>query len=338
MSLTCTVRSLLSFFCTAVLSVTSFAQDSTKASAEPLTNAGVIKAPEPGKDPYTFHYPYNKRAVRAVAITNVAGYSTAMIGLYAAWYKGYPQSHFHFFNDNAEWLQVDKIGHAYSAYAESRASMELWRLTGISRRKRILLGGLSGAVYQTTIETLDGFSSEWGWSWGDFAANVFGSGLLISQEFAWDDQRVQFKWSFHRKKYADPELNQRSDAIFGKSDPERFLKDYNGQTYWLSANLRSFFPKSRIPRWFQLDLGTGAEGLFGARSNISTPKDGPITFARPDIPRYRQWYLAPDIDFTKIRTRKKGIRMALNILSIVKFPTPSVEYSRKGFSFNWFHF
>lgn len=316
----------------------SNAQDSTKASAEPPTYSGLIKPLGTEKNPYTFYYPYNKKAVRAVAVTNVAGYSTAMIGLYAAWYKDYPQTHFHFFNDNAEWLQIDKVGHAYSAYAESRASMELWRLTGISRNKRIWLGGLSGAFYQTTIETLDGFSSEWGWSWGDFAANVLGSGLLISQEFGWDEQRIQFKWSFHRKKYSDPELNERSDEIFGKSDPERFLKDYNGQTYWLSANIRSFFPKSRVPRWLQLSLGTGVEGLFGARSNIGTAKDGPLVFARPDIPRYRQWYIAPDIDLTKIRTRKKGIRMMLNILSIVKVPAPSLEYSKKGFRFNPVHF
>ncbi len=78
---------------------------------------------------------FNKKRVKAVAISNVALYSAGMVGLYAAWYKDYPQSKFHFFNDNSEWLQIDKIGHAYSAYAESKASMELWRWTGISKKK-----------------------------------------------------------------------------------------------------------------------------------------------------------------------------------------------------------
>lgn len=273
-----------------------------------------------------------------MAVVNIAGYSAAMIGLNEAWYKDYPRSKFHVFNDGAEWLQMDKIGHAYSAYAESRASMEFWRWTGISRKKRILLGGFSGAFYQTAIETLDGFSSEWGWSWGDFAANFTGSGMLVAQEFAWDEQRIQFKWSFHKKTYKDPQLNSRSREVFGKGKPERYLKDYNGQTYWLSTNIRSFFPKSRVPRWLQLSVGTGAEGLFGARKNYATDKNGSVTFSRPDIQRYRQWYLAPDIDLTKIKTRKKGIKMALNILSIVKFPTPSLEYSKTGLRFNWLHF
>ena len=71
-------------------------------------------------------------------------------------------SHPHYF---PEWKQVDKVGHFYSAYIESRASMELWRWTGIDRKKRIWIGGMSGAFYQTVIEILDGFSAGWGWSW-----------------------------------------------------------------------------------------------------------------------------------------------------------------------------
>ena len=284
------------------------------------------------------NYPYNKKRVKAVAISNVALYSVGMVGLYSTWYKDYPQSKFHFFNDNDEWLQIDKIGHAYSAYAESKASMELWRWTGISRNKRILIGGFSGAAYQTVIETLDGFSAEWGWSWGDFAANVAGSGLLVSQEFAWDEQRIQFKFSFHKKNYIDKSLNTRSNEIFGGSEPQRFLKDYNGQTYWLSTTLKPFFPHSKLPAWLQISIGTGAEGLFGARENLDRDKLGNIVFLRQDVDRYRQWYFAPDIDLSKIKTKKKGVKLALNILNIFKFPTPSLEYSKKGIKFNFLHF
>ncbi len=283
-------------------------------------------------------YPFNKKRVKGVVVANVMLYSGGMVGLYCTWYKDYPQSKFHFFNDNAEWLQIDKIGHAYSAYAESKASMELWRWTGISRNKRILIGGFSGAAYQTVIETLDGFSSEWGWSWGDFAANVAGSSLLVAQEFAWDEQRIQLKFSFHKKRYADESLNERSNKIFAGSEPERFLKDYNGQTYWLSTTLKPFFPHSKIPEWLQLSVGTGAEGLFGARDNFGRDKLGNINFSRPDVDRYRQWYFAPDIDLSKIKTKKKGIKLVLNILNIFKFPTPSLEYSKKGIKFNFLHF
>ena len=128
-----------------------------------------------------FPLPLNKRKKRIwlVAGANVVGYGSTMIALSSAWYSQYEKSRFHTFNDFPEWKQMDKIGHLYSAYIESRASMELWRWTGIERKKRIWLGGMSGAVYQTVIEVLDGFSSGWGWSWGDFGANILRSESVV---------------------------------------------------------------------------------------------------------------------------------------------------------------
>lgn len=313
-SLTCTFAALLGFFLSVLPVQQSLAQDSARS----ITASSNYQSRKPSNAQIN-------RRIKIIAATNIVGYSGAMVGLYSAWYKNYPQSNFHTFNDIAEWQQIDKIGHMYSAYAESKASMELWRWTGISRKKRIWLGGMSGAFYQTVIEVLDGFSSEWGWSWGDFGANVFGSGLLVAQELAWDEQRIQLKFSFHRKSYTDPTLNKQSDRIFGSSTAERFLKDYNGQTYWLSANLHSFLPHSRIPRWLNIAIGTGAEGMFGANENVGKDANGNIIFNRPDIKRYRQWYLAPDIDLSRIKTRHKGLRVALNILNIVKFPMPALE-------------
>ena len=48
---------------------------------------------------------------------------------------------------------------------------------------------------------------------------------------------------------------------------ERMLKDYNGQTYWLSANLKSFFQGSNIPAWLNVAVGYGADGMFGGFEN-----------------------------------------------------------------------
>jgi hypothetical protein len=279
-----------------------------------------------------------KKRTQLIGGTNVIVYGTAMIGLYSAWYKNYPQSKLHTFNDIGEWNQMDKYGHMYSAYAESKVSMELWRWTGIDRKKRIWLGGMSGAMYQTVIEVLDGFSAEWGWSWGDFAANIAGSGLLISQELAWDEQRIQMKWSFHRKKYEDQSLDERSDALFGKSNLERFLKDYNGQTYWLSVSPKSFFPHSNYPAWLQISVGVGAEGLFGGHKNIAFDENGNVNFDRRDVSRRRQWFIAPDIDLTKIKTNKRGVKLAFQILNVFKFPTPSFGYSGGKLNWNWIHF
>ncbi len=279
-----------------------------------------------------------KRRVRIVAAINIVGYSAAMVGLYAAWYSKYEKTGFHTFNDWKEWLQTDKVGHMYSAYAESAVSMELWRWTGISRKKRIWLGGMSGAVYQTVIEVLDGFSEGWGWSWADFGANILGSGMLVAQELAWDEQRIKLKFSVHRKTYDDPELNKRSDELFGTSSIERYLKDYNGQTYWASISPRSFFKESNWPAWLSVAIGYGSEGLFGGTENIATDDDGNVTFYRPDVKRYRQWFLSPDIDLSRIKTKKKGVKIALTLLNMFKFPAPSLEFSNGKFKVNAIHF
>ena len=283
-------------------------------------------------------YPYNKKRIHLVTAANIIGYGGTTIGFNSAWYSQYPRSKFHFFNDNAEWLQVDKAGHIYGAYIESFASYEMWRWSGLPRKQRIWAGGLSGVAYQSIIEILDGFSSEYGFSWGDFSANILGSGLFTAQEFAWDDQRIKMKFSFHKKDYGAADLNARANVIFGKSETERFLKDYNASTDWVSINIKSFFPKTKLPGWFAVAVGYGAEGMFGARSNIAKDKNGNIIFDRSDIKRYRQWFLAPDVDLTKIKTKKKAVKIILGVLNSFKFPAPSLEFSNGSFKGHWIYF
>ncbi|MEP6628587.1 MAG: DUF2279 domain-containing protein, partial [Ginsengibacter sp.] len=228
------------------------------------------------------NYPYNKKRVRLVTAANIVGYGGTLVGLNAIWYAKYPRSGFHFFNDDAEWQQMDKVGHVYSAFLESKATMEMWRWAGLPRKQRIWIGGLSGVAYQSIIEVLDGFSSEYGFSPGDFVANIIGSASFISQELAWDEQKISIKFSFHRKNYGAPDLDARADNLYGKSELERFIKDYNGQSYWVSANIQSFFPETKLPRWLNVSVGYGAEGMFGGTQNIGRDKNGNITFDRTD--------------------------------------------------------
>ena len=327
----CTFKSFFSFLLLAACSFSIKAQDSVNIS----TQDSVV----PHLSQEKFLTPQQVRSrVRLVTVANVAGYAGILTALNSAWYTKFKRTPFHTFNDNKEWLQIDKVGHMYGAYIESRSSMELWRWTGVSRKKRIWYGGLSGAVYQTVIEVLDGFSEAWGWSWGDFGANMLGSATLISQELAWNDQRIKLKFSFHNVDYGEPELNKRAEKIYGKSFAERFIKDYNAQTIWASANIKSFLPKSNLPPWLSVAVGYGAEGLMGARSNIAKDENGTIIFDRSDIRRYRQWYLSPDIDFTKIKTNKKGLKFAFFILSAFKFPAPSLEFSKGRFKVHAVHF
>ncbi|HKC35218.1 MAG TPA: DUF2279 domain-containing protein [Chitinophagaceae bacterium] len=283
----------------------------------------------------------NKSKTGRIALVtglNVAGYGTSLIIFNNTWYKDYPKTSFHTFNDNGEWLQMDKVGHTWAAYNAGRASAAMWRWSGVSAKKATWIGGLSSTVYLTVIEVLDAHSAKWGWSWGDMAANLFGSGLFISQQLGWEEQRIQFKFSFHRKNYSDPMLNKRSDDLFGDSWAERMLKDYNGQTYWLSTNLKSFFPGSNLPPWLNVAIGYGADGMFGGFENKWTDGDPGSPIDRTDIKRYRQWFLAPDINFSKIKTNKKGLKVLFDVLDAFKFPAPSLELSNGKVKVNAIHF
>lgn len=276
-------------------------------------------------------YTPNKKRLWTATGLHLGIYGGTLLLLNEAWYKGYPKTDFQTFDDSREWLQVDKVGHAWSAYQLSRVSMASWQWAGLSPNKSAWIGGLSGFAFQTVIEMLDAHSAEWGWSWSDIAANAFGSGLLIAQQQAWGDQRIGFKFSFHRVNYHEPDLQRRADQLFGSSLAERMLKDYNGQTYWLSANLQSFFKQSKIPRWLNVAVGYGATGMFGGFTNKWTDKTTGIQYDRTDIPRVREWYLSPDIDFTRIKTNKKWVRSLLFCLNAFKLPAPALAFSNGRF-------
>ena len=264
-----------------------------------------------------------------VAGANATAFAGSLILLNEAWYKDQDRSHFHFFNDSGEWLQVDKAGHGWSAYNAARASGALWNWAGLSRRKAAWAGALTSFTYMTGIELLDGFAEKWGWSWSDMGANTLGTGLYLWQELGWQEQRIQYKFSFHQNAYREPELRTRVDNLYGTGWSERMLKDYNAQTYWFSVNLHSFFPDSKIPAWLNLAAGYGASGMYGGYEN-QWINEAQQTVDRRDIRRLRQFYLSPDIDFTKIPTRSRFLKSAFSVLNAFKFPAPALMLNSAG--------
>ena len=285
-----------------------------------LTDTSTVNKHRQSSTP---NFPRRKLIIAGV---HTAAYTGTLVLLSQAWYKDYPRTSFHTFNDAKEWLQVDKAGHAWTAYNIAKYSRETWQWAGFTPKQAVVLGGISSFGYQTILEVLDAHSAEWGWSWTDIAANTVGAGLYSLQELSWQEQRVQFKFSSFPVHYSGA-LNERADALFGKSFQERLLKDYNGQTYWLSFNLKSFAKASHLPAWLNLAVGYGAQGLYGGFENRAFDKNGAVTFDRRDIARQRQWYLSPDIDFTKIKTNKRLVRTTLSLLNMLKLPAPALELS-----------
>lgn len=311
------------FYILFFLPASLIAQDSSHQLNNPDTLSTVVRD---GKYHITSPTTINNKRFYLITGIHASYYGGSLLLLGQAWYKDFPKTSFHTFNDSKEWLQVDKVGHGFTAYNFSKYSKGMWEWTGLSHEKATWIGGLSSIGYLTLLETFDAYSAKWGWSWTDIGANVAGTGMYVAQELLWKEQRVQFKFSAHRKQY-DPSLINRANELYGKSLPERLLKDYNGQTYWLSMNMSSFAKESGLPPWFNISVGYGAEGLLGGFENIGFDKSGNMVFNRPDIRRERQWYLSPDIDFTKIKTNKKLVRTMFSVLNMLKMPAPALELS-----------
>jgi uncharacterized protein YfiM (DUF2279 family) len=243
--------------------------------------------------------------------------SAALVGLHQIWYADYEKSSFQFKNDNNDWLQMDKAGHVFSAYHLGRMSAEMLNWSGVSKKDQLIYGAGYGFVFLTAVEMFDAHSAEWGFSWGDVAANATGSALYVSQELLWNEQRIIPKFSFHTTKYADlrPEL-------LGKSVSEQILKDYNGQTYWLSANIYSFSRTTKIPKWLNVAFGYGADGMVSSHSNASN-----VLF---NFERKRQFYLSLDVDLSKIETKSHFLKTVFSLFNTIKIPAPTFEINGSG--------
>lgn len=242
-----------------------------------------------------------------------------LLALSEAWYKDHKKSDFHLYNDNIEWLQMDKAGHAFSAYQLSRASSELLQWSGVTKKQSVLYGSASAIAFLSFVEVLDGFSSEWGFSYGDMIANFSGSIFYATQEFLWDEQRIFIKYSFHTTPYASRRPN-----VLGNTLQEQILKDYNGQTYWLSFNIHSFFKESKIPKWINIALGYGAEGMITGQEELVN-----MIFL-PEKERYRQYYISLDIDLTKIKTQSHFLSTLFSVINTIKIPAPTFEFTSNG--------
>jgi Predicted periplasmic lipoprotein (DUF2279) len=273
----------------------------------------------------------NKKRLWLVGGTQAGLWIGSFIALNQLWYNDYPHSSFHFFNDNKEWNQMDKLGHVFTTFFVSNVSSKMWKWAGVSHKKSVWYGAVSGLAYQSIIEIQDGFSEEWGFSLGDMAANVIGAAFFVGQELTWEEKRIRLKLSFFYHDYHDydDDVKSRYEQLFGTGLAERYIKDYNSQTYWISVNPSSFFKNSKFPKWLSIATGYSSDLMLGGTENAWTNEQG-VYIDRRDIPRIRRFYLAPDIDFTRIPTKNKFLRHVFLLMGAFKMPAPTLELNSQG--------
>ncbi len=270
--------------------------------------------------PDSLQHLYKKRQ-KAVIIGSSGAYTGSMVALTAAWYSQSNRQSFRFFNDAREWKQMDKLGHTFSAFQISAISSATWQWSGMSKQKSDRLGSLISLGIMSSIEVLDGFSAGYGASVSDVVANAAGTGLYWGQQALWNETRIYPKYSFHRTRYAPIR-----PSLLGHGLAEEMLKDYNGQTQWLSVDMDKFM---RFPKWLNFSLGMGAEGMVYA-TDASNRNAG--------YNPYRKFFVGVDFDLTAFKSKSKVLNTLIYVANMVRLPAPAIEFSQHKTKGHWFYF
>ncbi|AFM06265.1 hypothetical protein Fleli_3963 [Bernardetia litoralis DSM 6794] len=245
-------------------------------------------------------------------------YIGGMTFLYQSWYKNENQTSFHFFNDNKQWNQLDKFGHTYTSYQLGKVSYYSLKKLNYSE-KTALWSSTAGFWLMLPIEIFDGFSPTYGASYGDLIANGTGSLLFLSQQIAFKEQRIQFKFSFFPTSLSDLRPN-----TLGENLPTKIIKDYNGQTYWFSSSPSLWINKqTKFPKWLAFSVGYGANNMLYGSENQNNENGYQSS---------RTFYLSLDINWSQIQTKRKGLQLLFGVFDGIKIPFPALYYdTKKGF-------
>jgi VanZ family protein len=245
------------------------------------------------------------------------GYSSSLVMLHRAWYSQETRSNFHFHNDIRDWNQIDKAGHFWTAFHQSRIGIDAMRWAGVEEKKAIFYGGALGIILQTPIEIFDGYSPTYGASVSDAVANIAGSIAVIAQELKWGQVKIMPKFSYHPSGYQNLRPN-----LFGRNLGEQLLKDYNGQSYWLSFDLSLFKKTEKINKsWINLAIGYGSMGMMYGNPNQNFLL-GHNSF--------RRIFIGPDINLMNLKVKNKLVQKLFYVMSSIRIPMPALEIKSNG--------
>jgi len=254
--------------------------------------------------------------IRTIGITALytTSWTSSVLALNYVWYAEYPSNKLHSFNDWDEWLQMDKFGHVYTAYHISKSVALFNRWAGMKKVPAAIVGSAFAFGFQTSLELLDGKSVEWGFSWADMGANTLGALAYVSQEYLFGDQRILLKQSYHPTKYA-----LLRPQVLGDNFVQRYLKDYNGQTYWFSFAPAQFSSSIPLPKWICLSIGYGIDGKLYGTENTAT-------FNGNTYNAHRRFLLSFDIDLTQLNIKNKTLRAFIKPFNAIKIPFPTIYW------------
>jgi hypothetical protein len=250
----------------------------------------------------------NKTKIHPVRLSIVlGGMFTAWLSMHIyynrTWWKN-KVSFFKFAEDPFYARDVDKLSHVYTANLIAVSSSELFDWSGLNPTLSMALGSVTAIAYETYIEINDGFSPDWGYDWGDMAGNFVGALYPIAQRYVPILRTVNVKWSF-KPSWLEKKLRNYPDL----------LDDYTSMKFWITFNPYDLLSK-KMQKWYPSILGFGLGVTLQNASHLISGANA-----------YREWFLAFDIDITKLPGNTGFLKALKKILNFYHIPTPGIKIS-----------
>jgi Predicted periplasmic lipoprotein (DUF2279) len=251
----------------------------------------------------------------AIVGSSIVGFSGVYLYLKQAWWKDNGQT-FHF-DRGRDWKYasgLDKMAHFTGGLIVSDAYFDACKGLKLSEKQAAWWGFGVGTFVQVLIEYKDGFSANYGFSYGDILAGSIGALQPLLRQKSAFFRNTDFKFSYW----------QRSARYFehrGLKITPFHTDDYLNQTYWMSTSLRYLTGNryEKIPDWLNLALGWGNEA-----ESWDTNPNNPGTGAKPEF------YLALDVNLLKlIKPKRKFWIQTLKRINYLKFPMPTLQLTQK---------
>lgn len=256
---------------------------------------------------------HEARTNRRWLYTAAGTYTVGMGVLSVMWYRNMMSPNFHTFNDNNQWCGLDKLGHAFTTYQIADAIFPRLATGPYSRSKQIFLSASVAALAMLPIEVLDGFSKNYGASTGDALANTTGAILWAAQQLTSCQKYIHYKYSYWPTQWAAQRPN-----VLGASQAERWLKDYNGQTYWLSFDMYRFGHRKFLGlKFINLALGYGADQML-----YGSPQENTAA----GFLHQKQWYIGLDWNLSHIKTERRALKWLIKASEVIKLPMPALRW------------
>lgn len=203
-------------------------------------------------------------------------------------------------------LYVDKLGHVWGGYVNAYILSEFLMGSGLNHDAATHWGAAMSFAYQSYVEILDGFGTNWGFSPSDMYSNMLGLGFFLGQH------HIPFLQNF------TPKANYIPPSWYGSKQRDQsssFIDDYSGYTFMLSANVNNLLPNELDPYWPDwLNIG------FGYTARNLTYKDGD-----------RKYLIGLDINPAMVLpdggTTWNWLKQSLNFILL---PLPMLELSPDG--------